>query len=73
MLESITDLLLGAIGTVGYLYAWNRVLAANRADEGDDPETLRRARWRTRWWQLCFFVVLTPYVLLMYYLMELAR
>ncbi len=69
MLESITDMIIGAGGTVGYLYAWNRILAANRVDEEAGPEDARRARWRTRYWQVFFFVLLTPYVLLLYYLM----
>ena len=67
-------MIIGVSGTVGYLYAWNRVLAANRPDKSnpDDPQAARRARWRTRYWQLFFFLLLTPYVLGLFYLMELA-
>lgn len=67
--DSITDLVIGAGGTVLYLYIWTSALqgwAANAADE-------RRQRQRRRLVQILLFLCLTPYVLLLFALMEAVR
>jgi len=75
MLSDLIGLAIGIAGTVAYLYLWNRVLVSCQPDTNlppEDPENKRRT-WRRRSWQLLFLLLLTPYVLLLFRLMDLAR
>ena len=67
--DSISDLAIGAGGTVLYLYIWNSALA-RWADKGKDP---LRQRQRRRLVQILLFVLLTPYVLLLFWCMDAVR
>jgi hypothetical protein len=66
MLADLTDLLIGAGGTVLYLVVWHgsRSRFAN-ASPGQ--------RQRLRLVQILYFVLLTPYVLALFWLMERVR
>ena len=74
MIESLVQMLIGAGATVGYLTVWQRILAATSPEHaGDDETMLRRLRQRRRLAQLILFVLLTPYVLLVFRVMDAAR
>lgn len=74
MLESTTDLFIGASGTALYLYLWNLAISRQRHQGDDLPEAASVKRRRRRHgWQLLFFVALTPYVLFLFFLMERVR
>ena len=62
MIGEILNLILGAGATVGYLYAWRRATA---------PRAGTASRMRLRLWQLLFLLGLTPYVLLVFFMMDL--
>jgi hypothetical protein len=75
VLADVLDLVIGIAGTVAYLYPWNRLLVSQQPDldlPPDDPENQRRKR-RRRLWQLLFLLLLTPYILLLFRLMDLAH
>ena len=74
MQQSFTDTPIGIVGTVLYLYVWHRLMQAfdPEADGLDEVQRQRRI-WRRRIWQIVLFLGLTPYVLLLFYLMEKAR
>ena len=73
MFDSISDLAVGTTGTAAYLLLWNWILRINKADPDADTEAVSRAQWRTRIWQIIFFLLMTPYVLLLFYVMEAVR
>ena len=66
--DSISDMLIGAGGTAGYLYLWNAAMQRWSASAEQ-----RRERQRRRLAQILLFVCLTPYVLLLFALMEAVR
>ncbi len=66
MIGEILNLILGAGATVGYLYVWRRVTAPRAGMEENGP-----SRMRLRLWQLLFLLGLTPYVLLVFFMMDL--
>lgn len=68
--DSIADLVIGAAGTAAYLMLWNRALRTGEPGPDVPPETVTRHRWRKRVWQIVFFLLLTPYVLFLFYVME---
>ena len=63
MIGEILNLILGAGATVGYLYVWRR---ATLPREQNGP-----SRMRLRLWQLLFLLGITPYVLLVFFMMDL--
>ena len=63
----------GTTGTAAYLLLWNWVLKTAKADPDADPEAVSRARFRTRIWQVLFLLFMTPYVLLLFSVMEAIR
>ena len=65
MIVEILNLVLGAGATVGYLYVWRRATAPGAGMEASHSKT------RLRLWQLLFLLGLTPYVLLVFFLMDL--
>ena len=71
MLESVSNLLIGGSGMAAFIYLWNR--AAPRGQKHPDTPAGKRARRRTRIWNLIFFLLLTPYVLLLFALMKKAE
>lgn len=73
MLADILDMLIGIVGTVGYLYIWNYKLATYTPQEDMPTVQQERLKWRRRQWQLLFFIGLLPYVLLLFYMMESSR
>ena len=71
MLDSTLQMLIGAAATVGYLSLWNHILQSTAASRADgDPGVERRLRQRRRLAQLVLFVLLTPYVLTVFRLMD---
>jgi hypothetical protein len=71
MLDSAVQMLIGAAATVGYLSLWNQILQSTAASRADgDPDVERRLRQRRRLAQLVLFVLLTPYVLTVFRLMD---
>jgi hypothetical protein len=69
MIADIVDLALGVGGTVAYLYAWN--VARMRVSTPNDSGAARRRRQRLV--QTVFFVLLTPYILFLFWSMERIR
>ena len=67
MIETAIHLVIGAGGTALYLYVWTRVTRTPSA--GPVPQRGRRRRG----WQVLFFTAMTPYVLLLFFLMEQAQ
>ena len=66
MIGEILNRILGAGATVGYLYAWRRATAPRAGTAENGP-----SRMRLRLWQLLFLLGLTPYVLLVFFMMDL--
>ena len=73
MLDSISDLAVGATGTATYLLLWNWVLRVSKPAENASADQISRARLRTRIWQVIFFLLMTPYVLFLFFIMETVR
>ncbi|NKB68035.1 MAG: hypothetical protein GKR89_13320 [Candidatus Latescibacteria bacterium] len=71
MLESVVNLGIGGGGMAVYIYLWNRVAPRNR--QHVDTPTGKLDRRRARIWNLVFFLLLTPYVLLLFALMKKAE
>ncbi len=70
-MNSAIQMLIGAAATVGYLTVWNRILLTTSAERApDDPDTQRKLRQRRRMAQLVLFLLLTPYVLAVFRLMD---
>ena len=71
MLDSLLQIVIGTGATVAYLSLWNRVLLSTAAARAQGDEGLeRRLRQRRRLAQLVLFLMLTPYVLLVFRLMD---
>ena len=71
MLNSLLQIVIGAGATVGYLSLWNRILKSTAAARAEGNEGLeRRFRQRRRLAQLVLFLMLTPYVLIVFRLMD---
>ena len=73
MFDSISDMAVGTTGTAAYLLLWNWVLNISKADPDADPEAVSRARLHSRIWQVVFLLCMTPYVLLLFSIMEAVR
>jgi hypothetical protein len=72
--DNISDMLIGIVGTVLYLYTWTRILQRYDPDaKGLTPHISQAYRWRRRLWQTLLFLFLTPYVLMLFALMEKAH
>ena len=69
--DQIVELVIGITGTVSYLYFWNRTLSSSPPISTDrhSPQNLALRR-RRRFYQIIFFLGMTPYVLLLYYAMD---
>jgi hypothetical protein len=67
MIGEILNLILGAGATVGYLYAWRRATTPRADLEVGNPAS----KMRVRLWQLLFLLGLTPYVLMVFFVMDL--
>ena len=76
MLESVSDLAIGVVGTVCYLYLWSKALVPKgdlESARSAEPGAQVGRRWRRRSLQTLFFLGLTPYILFLFFLMDRAR
>lgn len=71
MLVDILELLIGAGGSVLYLYLWRRCLSTRAAGTAGADDA--RMRQRRRLAQASFFLLATPYVLALFWLLERLR
>jgi hypothetical protein len=69
MIADMIDLALGVGGTVAYLYAWN--VLRMRVSTPNESGAARRRRQRLV--QTVFFVLMTPYILFLFWSMERIR
>lgn len=71
MLESALPMIIGAGATIGYLSLWNWILQSTAAARAEgDAQIERRLRQRRRLAQLFLFLLLTPYMLAVFRLMD---
>ena len=70
MLIDILNIIVGAGATVLYLYIWRRLSSTALVN---DEKKVPAAKMRSRIWQLLFLLGLTPYVLLVFFLMDTMR
>lgn len=71
MLATVIEMLIGIGGTVIYLFFWNQALRRLTIEDiaPTDPQ-YRAIRGRRRICQIIFFLALTPYVLVLFAVIE---